>query len=149
LPVAVVCDDPAVATWAREHGALVVWAPGRGLNGAVAAGVESLRAAGYERVVIAHGDLPLAPLASGLGAVDQGGVTLVPDLRRDGTNVLCIPTGAPYRLSYGRGSFGRHCAEAVRIGLALHVVDEPSLAFDVDMPDDLAALGALRGLAGR
>ena len=35
LPVAVVCDDPAVADWARHEGALVVWEPGRGLNGAV------------------------------------------------------------------------------------------------------------------
>src|SRR5258708_32525759 len=39
LPVAVVCDDPGVADWARRHGARVVWEPGRGLNGAVEAGV--------------------------------------------------------------------------------------------------------------
>ena len=35
LPVAVVCDDNDVADWARHRGALVVWEPGRGLNGAV------------------------------------------------------------------------------------------------------------------
>jgi 2-phospho-L-lactate guanylyltransferase len=39
LPVAVVCDDTEVAAWARAHRALVVWEPGRGLNGAVEAGV--------------------------------------------------------------------------------------------------------------
>ena len=43
LPVAVVCDDPEVAQWAAAHGALVLPEPGRGLNGAVEAGVERLR----------------------------------------------------------------------------------------------------------
>src|SRR4051812_16007260 len=60
LPVAVVCDDDDVREWATAHGARVVWCPGRGLNGAVADGVAALAAAGFERVVVAHGDLPLA-----------------------------------------------------------------------------------------
>ncbi len=42
LPVAVVCDDNDVAEWARRRGALVIWEPGRGLNGAVEAGVDHL-----------------------------------------------------------------------------------------------------------
>src|SRR5688572_587732 len=89
LPVAVVCDDPEVAGWAVDAGAAVVWAPGRGLNGAVAAGVDALAVTGARRVVIAHGDLPLAgPLAWVAGFA---GVTLVPDHRDDGTNVACVP----------------------------------------------------------
>src|SRR5437868_15349223 len=91
LPVAVVCDDPAVADWARGEGALVVWEPGRGLNGAVQAGVERLAVAGVRQVVVAHADLPLAgPLA---WAARFPGVTLVPDRRDDGTNVVSVPTG--------------------------------------------------------
>jgi len=39
LPVAIVCDDDAVAAWAESVGASVLWRPGVGLNGAVAAGV--------------------------------------------------------------------------------------------------------------
>ena len=35
-PVAVVCDDDNVAQWASSHGASVIWAPGKGLNRAVA-----------------------------------------------------------------------------------------------------------------
>src|SRR5665811_1216994 len=54
LPVAVVCDDNEVATWARSRGALVVWEPGRGLNGAVEAGVELLSQRGVEKVTVAH-----------------------------------------------------------------------------------------------
>src|SRR5205814_8478729 len=92
LPVAVVCDDAAVADWARDQGALVVWEPGRGLNGAVQAGVERLASAGAGQVVVAHADLPLAePLA---WAARFPGVTLVPDRRDNGTNVVSVPTGA-------------------------------------------------------
>ena len=135
LPVAVVCDDPVVADWARRHGALVVWEPGRGLNGAVQAGVDRLAAAGARRVVVAHGDLPLAgPLG---WACHFAGVTLVPDRHDDGTNVACVPTDAGFTFSYGPGSFQRHSAEARRLELALRVVREPLIGHDVDVPDDL------------
>jgi len=138
LPVAVVCDDVEVAQWARSRLALVVWEPGRGLNGAVESGVAQLGLAGVTRVVVAHGDLPRA---AGLARIAPGdGVVLVPDLRRDGTNVAVVPTAAGFRFSYGPGSFERHREEAHRLGLGVEVVDDPLLAFDVDWPDDLAAL---------
>jgi 2-phospho-L-lactate guanylyltransferase len=138
LPVAVVCDDVDVAAWARAHRALVVWEPGRGLNGAVEAGVGVLQTLGVEEVIVAHGDLPRAAALPSLAGHD--GVTLVPDRRRDGTNVAVVPTGAGFRFAYGPGSFARHRAEADRLALALRVVDDPRLAFDVDDPGDLAAL---------
>ena len=46
--------------WARSRGALVVWEPGRGLNGAVEAGVDHLLANGVTQVTVAHADLPRA-----------------------------------------------------------------------------------------
>jgi 2-phospho-L-lactate/phosphoenolpyruvate guanylyltransferase len=138
LPVAVVCDDVEVAQWARARGALVVWEPGRGLNGAVQSGVDQLARAGVRRVVVAHADLPRA---AGLARIAQGaGVVLVPDRRHDGTNVAVVPADAGFRFSYGPGSFDRHRDEAHRLGLAVEVVDDPRLAFDVDVPDDLDAL---------
>jgi 2-phospho-L-lactate guanylyltransferase len=138
LPVAVVCDDTEVAEWARGLGALVLWEPGRGLNGAVESGVEQLARAGVARVVVAHGDLPRA---AGLAAIAGGeGVVLVPDLRRDGTNVVVVPGDVGFRFSYGPGSFERHLDEARRLGLPIEVRDDPSLAFDVDWPADLDML---------
>jgi 2-phospho-L-lactate guanylyltransferase len=137
LPVAVVCDDAAVADWARHHGALVVWEPGRGLNGAVEAGVERLASAGAARVIVAHADLPFAGPLEWAGRFP--GVTLVPDRRDDGTNVACVPTDADFTFSYGPGSFQRHGAEARRLGLGLRVVREPHLGHDVDVPADLFA----------
>jgi 2-phospho-L-lactate guanylyltransferase len=135
LPAAVVCDDPVVATWAREHGALVVWEPGRGLNGAVEEGIARLMTLGVEVVVVAHGDLPDA---TGLGTLaDFDGVTLVPDRRGDGTNVIRLPTGTGFRFSYGPGSFQRHRAECGRLGLPCRVELDSPLRLDVDVPEDL------------
>jgi 2-phospho-L-lactate guanylyltransferase len=135
LPVAVVCDDTEVADWARAHGALVVWEPGRGLNGAVEAGVERLAGMGVREVTVAHADLPLA---SGLGALRSfDGVTLVPDRRDDGTNVIRLPVRCGFRFSYGPGSFERHLTECRRLGLRVDVVRIANLSFDVDLPTDL------------
>lgn len=135
LPVSVVCDDEEVANWAEALGARVIWCPGRGLNGAVSDGVDDLASHGVARVVIAHSDLPGA---SNLAwTADFPGVTLVPDLRQDGTNVMCIPTGAGFRFFYGPGSFRKHHLEAERLGLAIRVTRESSLSWDIDTPDDL------------
>ncbi len=149
LPTAVVCDDPAVARWAETKGARVLWTPGLGLNGAVSEGVRRLAAAGAGRVIVAHADLPLARdltwLAGGEPAAGGrpgrypgfGPVTLVPDRHHDGTNVLAVPAAAGFRFCYGARSFSRHRAEAERLGLAVRVVEDPSLGWDVDLPDDL------------
>lgn len=135
LAVAVVCDDTQVAAWARDHGALVVWEPGRGLNGAVEAGVVRLASMGVRTVVVAHGDLPRA---SGLAALgDPASVTLVPDRHGNGTNVIALPADCGFRFSYGPGSFARHQSECERLGLPWRVLRPPGLAFDVDWPVDL------------
>ncbi len=140
LPVVVVCDDEGVRSWAERSGARAVWCPGRGLNGAVADGVAALAADGVERAVVAHADLPLATRLAWVAEFD--GVTLVPDRRLDGTNVVAVPTASGFRFSYGAGSFGRHRAEAARLGLPARLVRDPRLAWDVDLPADLAWPGA-------
>jgi len=136
LPIAVVCDDTEVAAWARDHHALVVWEPERGLNRAVEAGVNRLGDEGARRVIVAHADLALARDLAWVGSF--AGVTLVPDSRDDGTNVVCVPAGSGFTFSYGPGSFARHGAEARRLDLSLRVVREPRLGRDVDLPSDLA-----------
>ena len=136
LPVAVVCDDDGVAAWAADVGARVIWRPGRGLNAAVADGVEQLAVDGYDRVIVAHADLPHAlDLA---WVADFAGITLVPDRHDDGTNVVSVPTTAGFAFAYGPASFARHVAEAERLGLPLRVERSQRLGWDVDLPADLA-----------
>ena len=137
LPVHVATDDAEVADWALGLGAAVVRAGRPGLTTAVSAAVDQLASAGVERVVVAHADLALArTLRPAVGP----GLTIVPDRQRDGSNVLCVPAAAGFRFSYGPGSFGRHVAEARRLGLDVTVVEDDSLAADIDNPEDLLAL---------
>lgn len=139
LGVFVVCDDHEVAAFAEGLGATVLWTPGLGLSGAVAAGVAHLGSAGVDLAVVAHADL-VHP--EGLGRLgEEGRATLVPDRRRNGTNVLAVPTRAGFSFSYGPGSFARHLAEAARLGLEVVVVEDDLLAVDVDLPEDLALIG--------
>jgi 2-phospho-L-lactate guanylyltransferase len=134
----VVCDDHDVATWARQLGALVIWEPGRGLNGAVQEGVAYLGAAGARLVVVAASDLPLATDLRWVAKF--AGITIVPDRRSDGTNVIAVPTNAGFAFSYGPGSFARHLHEGVRTGRPVRVVHSEALGWDVDVPADLAAI---------
>lgn len=142
LPVFVVCDDDEVRRWAEGVGAEVLWRPGLGLDAAVTDGVATLGRAAFTRVIVAHADLPHATALAWTATF--AGVTLVPDRRDDGTNVVCVPTRAGFRFSYGPGSFRRHGAEARRLGLALRVVREPRLGWDVDLPTDLQGVPRAR-----
>ena len=138
LPVAVVCDDNGVREWAESVGAEVVWRPGTGLNGAVRSGVDHLGDSGFDRVIVAHGDLPRAGSLAPLG--DWPGITLVPDRRNDGTNVIALPGDCPFEFSYGRASFARHTAEAQRLGCSLRILRDPAFGLDIDLPADLNEL---------
>jgi 2-phospho-L-lactate guanylyltransferase (CobY/MobA/RfbA family) len=97
-------------------------------------------------VVVAHADLPQAGRldrvlhASGDGDGDGVVVTIVPDRRDDGTNVIAVPTTLDgFTFAYGVGSFARHVAEARRCGATARIARLPDLQWDVDTPDDLAA----------
>lgn len=145
LPTKIVCDNDEVADWARAVGAEVLWIDADGLNPAITAAVAALEAApdpgdgaaGTGHVVIAHADLPHAETLDGLA--EAGTVTIVPDRHLDGTNVMALPLGAGLEFRYGPGSFGAHCAEALRCGLDLRVRRVAALEFDIDTPDDLDA----------
>ncbi len=135
LPVCIVCDSEVVRAWAHDEGARVIWTPGLGLNGAVQAGVAQLADEGVDTAIVAHSDLPLAISLEWVSATP--GVTIVPDRRLDGTNVIAVPTGAGFRFAYGQGSFAAHRTEAERLALPLRIVNDSRLGWDVDLPVDL------------
>lgn len=142
----VVCDDDEVADWAGRRGAEVLWTPGLGLNGAVDHASAVVAGKGFEHVVIAHGDLPLATGFEHL--IADGVVTLVPDHRLDGTNVLTRPASTGLPAMYGAGSFRHHLTAALERDLEVRVVTDPRLARDVDTITDLDELGIALGADG-
>ena len=140
-PTVVVTSAPEVQAWAAARGYVVLQDPGS-LDAAATRGTEHLRAAGLARVLIIHADLARARSFERLATDGERPiVALVPCHRDDGTTVLSVPAAARFPFAYGPGSFRRHVAAARRLGLGVRVVRDPDLAFDVDLPDDLAALG--------
>lgn len=135
-PTFVACDDDAVAQWASDHGAGVLWQAGQGLNGAVDASVRALVVDGFDHIVISHGDVPLADDFPSIVVADE--IVLVPDLRNDGTNVIALPSSGLIEVSYGAGSFDRHRRLAAATGLAVHELAGTNMSIDVDTPEDLA-----------
>lgn len=133
IAVFVVCDDVEVRSWAVDRGAHVLWTARLGLNGAVDDGVEAIATAGYDHVVVAHADLVLP--AGLVRIVRAGTTTLVPDRRRDGTNVMAFPTSHPVAASYGPGSFDRHRRSAGPLPIEIRI--DTHLSIDVDTPSDL------------
>ena len=130
LPTFVACDDDDVAAWAEALGASVLWGPGLGLNGAIDSGVDTVAGKGADHVIISHGDIPLS---EGLPRVArEGHVVLVPDRRRDGTNVLARPCRLELPASYGGGSFQAHLTAALATGASVSVRIDPRLSIDID-----------------
>jgi 2-phospho-L-lactate guanylyltransferase len=144
LPTVIVSSADDVRAWGVRHQLTVLDDPGD-LNRAAEAGVAWCAGRGMVRAIVAHADLPRAPI-DGLvrfaGDDDRAIVTLVPCHRDDGTPVISIPVGTSFSFGYGPGSFRRHVAAAHAAGLAVRVVRDPLLGFDVDLPADLAALTA-------
>lgn len=134
LPVWVVTDDDEVVQWAQELHVRTQSVGVSGLNPAITAAAAAAASAGAARILIAHADLPYA---SDLRVVSGSGVVIAPDRRRDGTNVMSLPTDTGFKFAYGPGSFAKHRAEAARLGLDFCEVDDASLAWDVDSPADL------------
>ncbi len=137
IPTFVACDDEQVASWATRMGAQVIWAAGLGLNGAVDDGVDHIASSGFDHVLVSHADLALPGAL--LDVASEGRITLVPDRRHDGTNVMSFPAAHRLRAAYGGGSFSRHLDQALAVGtVPVEVRSDHRLSLDLDTPRDLA-----------
>jgi 2-phospho-L-lactate guanylyltransferase len=144
LPVVVVSSADDVRAWGARHDVTVIDDAGD-LDRAAAAGVAWCAGRGLVRAIVAHADLPHAPVGGLVRFARDDAqpiVTVVPCHRDDGTPVIAVPVTPPFPFAYGPGSFRRHVALAHRRGLAVRVVRDAQLGFDVDVPSDLATLTA-------
>lgn len=137
--VIVVTREPRLAAVA-EH---VVDDPDETSHSAAARlGIEAAVAAGARRVLLVPGDCPLLDPDEVDALLDfaPAGVTVVPDRHGTGTNALVLDPPDAMAPSFGPGSCARHAALARAAGVRVAIRHVPSLAFDIDTPDDLAAL---------
>jgi 2-phospho-L-lactate guanylyltransferase len=140
--VLVVSRDQAALALAREYGARTVQenkAPQ--LNVALTRATVVAKNYATRGVLIVPADLPLITPEDVRvmleRAVDPPVVVVAPDRRRNGTNALLVcPTGL-IEYEYGPGSFDRHCERARKAGARLEICELPSLALDMDLPEDL------------
>jgi 2-phospho-L-lactate/phosphoenolpyruvate guanylyltransferase len=144
--VLVVSADPAAQRIAEGYDALAIDDPAEsGQNQAVVRGAGHARELGAAQILCLAGDCPLldpAELDGLLGRPRTAGRfgVIVPDRHGTGTNalLLCPPDALAPR--YGSDSFARHTQSAEEAELPLEVAELPSIALDVDTPEDLAAL---------
>ena len=140
--VLVVSRDPAALSLAREHGARTVKESGAPkLNVALARAAAIVKSYGARGVLIVPADLPLITpddVRAMLKFADQPPVVVVaPDHRRKGTNALLVCPVGLIEYEFGPGSFRRHCQRALQASARLEVCELPSLALDMDLPEDL------------
>ena len=140
--ILVISRDQAALSLAREHGARTVLENGAPeLNVALARATIVAKNYATRGLLIVPADLPLISpedINAMLDiAVDPPVVVLAPDHRRQGTNALLVCPVGVIEYDFGPGSFQRHCERALQAGARLEILELPSLALDMDMPEDL------------
>jgi 2-phospho-L-lactate guanylyltransferase len=106
---------------------------------------------GAQALLSLSADLPLLEAADLDAARDawegDGTILLAADEAGTGTNALIVPVTAPFAYAMGQGSAALHRAAARQAGISLHEIRRPGLAFDLDLPEDLARWRALTEVA--
>ena len=138
------CEESCDFARARAAQVLAESPPG-GLNDALEQAQAALRGRGATCMLTIPCDLPLLDTEDlrRLGDVPTGFIALAPDRARRGTNGICLPAQLAFEFRFGPDSFERHLDGVRRLGMQSTIVEREGLAFDIDVPDDLAALRVL------
>ena len=149
--VLVVSRDSNVLSISRDLGAKTVLENGSPrLNTALTRATVFAQLHAIYGVLVLPADLPLLSKNDILSLIEAASnppvVVISPDRRKDGTNALLISPAGLIEYDFGPNSFERHCHHARLAGARLEIVNLPSLAFDLDIPEDLQLLDKLQGL---
>ncbi len=118
----------------------------RGHSEAATLGIVRAKALGASCAALLPGDCPLlepAELDSVLAGFGEGTVGVATDQHGTGTNGLFLSPADAIGPAFGPGSRERHLDRATRAGYKAEPLNVPSLALDLDTPDDLEALRTL------
>ena len=141
----VVTGDGRVAEIAFSLGAQVIREEAeKGETEAVDFARLELKKSGREAVLIVPGDLPLVrstDIETVLEQIPNGAFSpfslLVPSHDRMGTNALLLAPPDVIQLRFGYDSFSYHSSQVAAQGLPLRVLENESIALDIDEPKDL------------
>ena len=145
----VVTSDPVATQIAAGHEAIVVDVIHRHsshslVKPAAQLGIARALALGATRALLVPGDCPLldpAELEELIARpVPARSALIVPDRHGEGTNALLLTPPDVMPPSFGEGSRRRHTELATTHGATPEVVELPSLALDIDTPEDLEEL---------
>jgi 2-phospho-L-lactate guanylyltransferase len=143
--VLVVSRDQTALSIARKLGARTVQENGDpDLNIALTRATVVAKTYTTRGILIVPADLPLITPEDVNAILDKAGeppvVVVAPDRHRSGTNALLVNPAGLIEYQYGIESFRRHCELAIMVGARLEICELPSLALDLDVPDDLNEL---------
>ncbi len=140
----VVTSDPIASQIAAGHDTIVVDDTASSHSEAAQLGIVRALAIGASRALLVPGDCPLidpAELEQLMARpVPERSVLIVPDRHGEGTNALLLKPPDAMTPAFGEGSRKRHTELAIAQGATPEVVGVPSLALDIDTPEDLDEL---------
>lgn len=147
--VAVVTQDSFACDLAARFGFEVIADEhDAGETKAIEMATEVCRRRGARSTLVVPADIPLiesAELQKIADAAPPKGAVLVPDAAGRGTNAAWRSPADLFPLRFGNDSFLPHQAAAKASGLPCIVLELPSIARDIDRPEDLHELAAGRG----
>ncbi|HKJ27074.1 MAG TPA: 2-phospho-L-lactate guanylyltransferase [Anaerolineales bacterium] len=143
--VLVVSRDPEALAIARFHGARTLLEDGAPhLNLAITRATAISKMYNAVGVLVLPADLPQMTPEDVNVMVEASGmspsVVIAPDHRRTGTNALLIKPPGLLTYEFGVNSFTKHVEQTRSHGVEAKIVELPSLAHDVDLPEDLVFL---------
>ena len=142
--VVIISRDAAVRRLAKRAGGWALVESGHNLNQAMHQAATWVMMHGGRSILILPADLPLLTLPDLTGLVLAGQQTpvavIAPCQRQDGTNALLIRPPNLIKFTFGPGSFASHQRAVRALGLEPVIYHSPTLAFDIDLPEDLQRL---------
>jgi 2-phospho-L-lactate guanylyltransferase len=143
--VLVVSRDPQVLSVARHYRAHTLMEGSHSnLNRSLEIGTAIIRRHAHRGILAVPADLPLLTEQDIVNLVSSANtppvVAIAPDRHGVGTNGLFVAPAGLIPFTFGSNSFERHCEAARQAGARLEIVHSPSLALDLDLPEDLNLL---------
>jgi 2-phospho-L-lactate guanylyltransferase len=146
--VAVVTSDSFARDLAARFNFEVIADDNSGETSAIEMATAVCREHGMSSTLVVPADIPLIEASELQEIVDVApihGAVLVPDAAGRGTNAAWRSPSDLFPLRFGNDSFLPHKAAAKATGLPCVVLELPSIARDVDRPEDLYELATASG----